>query len=99
MGVDVPPEAGQHLDDVIERVHIHADVERDEVDAAVDVAPEAAQIGMGIEREASMRVPDEGLLMNDFGSIRDGHWPEVSVVSIKNGTTALANSAGASSCT
>jgi len=38
MRTDMAPETGQHLEDMLERVHIHAYVEGDEIDAAIPVS-------------------------------------------------------------
>jgi cobalamin biosynthesis protein CbiD len=59
MRFDVLSETGQDLDDIFEGIHVHADVERNEIHPAVFVPSESAQIGVGIKRETGVRVPDE----------------------------------------
>ena len=53
--------AGQDGHDLPDRVHVHADIDRDEVDPLRPVPFEDGEIGIGVQRQAGMCVPDEVL--------------------------------------
>jgi hypothetical protein len=56
--------ASQHLQSIFERIQVHADVEGDKAYTALPVPLQLRQVRIRIETETSVRIPDEGALMD-----------------------------------
>ena len=65
--------ARDHRHDLRKRIHVHADVDRHEVDARRPMALERADIGIGVQGQAGMAVPDQRLAVQ-------GRGPELQIV-------------------
>ena len=58
-GGDLGAKAGQRGQDLRQRVHVHADIDRYEIDPGAPVPVQHAEIGIRVQGQAGVAVPDE----------------------------------------
>ena len=73
VGEQLGAEARDHRQDLTQRVHVHADVDRDEGDAGREVPLQDREVGVGMKRHAGVGIPDQGVLVEPGGGALGGH--------------------------